>query len=71
MLNGKQQSAHHSPRALVDHMEDYLGHFGLKRVRDRKVSAQYCKNVRGRLTRLFEECRFRWLGDDGGRTNAK
>ncbi len=55
--------AAHGQRPLRDHLEEYLAHLVRKRVRGRKVSPRYCANVRGRLARLFDECRFSSLRD--------
>ncbi len=59
----EKQVASHAGRTLADHVEDYLQHLRRKRVRGRKVSAQYRKNVEGRLNRLVKECRLRQLRD--------
>jgi len=50
-------------QAMAEHLEDYLQHLGIKRLRGRKVSEQYRKNIRGRLKRLIAECGFRRLAD--------
>ncbi len=59
----EKQVASHADRTLTEHVEDYLQHLSRKRVRGRKVSLQYRKNVEGRLHRLVKECRLRRLRD--------
>ena len=59
----EKELASHVNGAISEHMEDYLSHLARKRLRGRKISAQYRKNVRSRLLRLFKECGFRQLRD--------
>lgn len=59
----EKEIAAHGQRPLREHLEEYLAHLARKLVRGRKVSPRYCQNVRGRLARLFDECRFFRLRD--------
>jgi len=59
----EKQVADHAGKPLAEHLTDYLGHLERKRVRGRKVSKAYRTNVKGRLKRLFDECRFGRIGD--------
>ncbi len=55
--------ANHANQSLEKHLEDYLEHLSRKRIRGRKVSRQYCKNIQGRLKRVVKKCRFQKLAD--------
>ena len=59
----ERELAGHANGAISEHMEDYLSHLARKRLRGRKISVQYRKNVRSRLLRLFKECGFRQFRD--------
>jgi len=50
-------------RPLAEHMAAYLEHLGRKRIRGRKVTPAYCRNVKGRLKRVFDEASMRYLPD--------
>lgn len=50
-------------RPLDQHVEECLEHLSRKRIRGRKVSALYLKNIRGWLTRLIADCGWRRLRD--------
>ena len=51
----------HVDLPLDEQLEAYVEHLGRKRVRGRKVSEQYRKNIRIRLKRIVEECGFKKL----------
>ena len=57
------QVAYHAARPLAVHFADYLDFLKAKTVRGRKVSVEHRYNVDKQLSRLAEECRFRWIGD--------
>lgn len=59
----EKQIADQSVRSLDQHVEEYLEHLSRKRIRGRKVSAMYLKNIRGRLTRVIADCGWRRLRD--------
>jgi integrase len=59
----EKQIADHAVRSLGQHVADYLEHLSRKRIRGRKVSATYLKNIRGRLTRLIADCGWHRLRD--------
>ncbi len=59
----EMETAGHVKRPLTEHVSDYLEHLKTKRVRGRKVSAHYRRNVESRLNRLLGECGFRKVGD--------
>jgi len=59
----EKQIATHAERLLSEHVEDYLQHLARKRIRGRKVSPMYRKNLRGRLERLIADCGWRRLRD--------
>lgn len=63
LTSQEKQIASHAERPLTEHLEDYLTHLARKRIRGRKVSSLYCTNIRGRLERLVEGCRWRRLRD--------
>ncbi len=47
--------AEHGKRPVSAHIDDYLAHLASKRVRGRKVSPHYRRNLAGRLRRLTRE----------------
>lgn len=57
------ETAEHGKRLITEHIDDYLAHLKTKRVRGRKVSAHYRRNVEGRLRRLVSECRITKLAE--------
>ena len=57
------ETAEQARRPICEHVADYLNHLKSKRVRGRKVSAHYRRNVKGRLYRLIGECGFCKLSD--------
>lgn len=57
----ENQIAAHAVQPLSQHVDDYVQHLSRKRIRGRKVSVQYRKNIRARLIRLVTECRWRTL----------
>ena len=63
--------ASHAAKPLARHLRDYMGHLGRKRLRGRKVSKAYRVNIEGRLTRLFEECKFGRIRDISRETTEK
>ncbi|MEX0652558.1 MAG: tyrosine-type recombinase/integrase [Phycisphaeraceae bacterium] len=63
LTSQEKQIASHAERPLSEHLENYLMHLTRKRIRGRKVSALYLANIRGRLERLVEACRWRRLRD--------
>lgn len=54
--------AEHADKPLLQHVDDYLMHLEVKRVRGRRVSEGYRRCLRGRVTRVVKECGFRRLG---------
>jgi len=56
-------TAAHATRPITEHLEAYLKHLALKRVRGRKVSAHYRRNLRSRMERLIREGRLHRLAD--------
>jgi site-specific recombinase XerC len=42
-------------KPLAEHLDDYLDHLGAKRIRGRKVSESYRRNIKGRLERLLRD----------------
>jgi hypothetical protein len=64
LITAKQvETAEQGKRPVAEHMAEYLDHLRTKRVRGRKVSTGYRRNVEGRLTRLIGECGFHKVGD--------
>lgn len=59
----EKQIAKHAERLIGKHVDDYIQHLSRKRIRGRKVSALYRKNICGRLERLIAECGWRRLRD--------
>ena len=59
------QTSKHVERPISEHVHDYLEYLRTKRVRGRKVSDEYRKNIRGRLMRVVKEAAFRRLQDVG------
>jgi integrase len=59
----EKQIADHAVRSLGQHVADYLEHLSRKRIRGRKVSVTYLKNIRGRLTRLIADCGWHRMRD--------
>ncbi len=57
------ETAEQATRPIGQHVEEYLDHLKAKRVRGRKTSAHYRRNVEGRLRRLIDECGFRKVTD--------
>lgn len=57
------ETATHAHRPISEHLEAYLEHLALKRVRGRKVSAHYRRNLRSRMERLVREGRLHRLAD--------
>ena len=55
--------AEHSKAAITEHIEKYLDHLKIKRVRGRKVSENYRKNVKCRLNRLVQDLKIKKLAD--------
>lgn len=49
-------TAEHSKRPCTKHIEEYLEHLASKRVRGRKVSAHYRRNLQARLLRIVKDC---------------
>jgi site-specific recombinase XerC len=62
------QTAKHVERPITEHVEDYLEYLRTKRVRGRKVSDEYRRNIRSRLMRVAKEAGLRRLTDVGQET---
>jgi len=56
-------TAEHGKRPIAEHIDEYIEHLKSKRVRGRKVSAHYQRNVRGRLLRIVRDRSFTRLSD--------
>ena len=64
LITSKQiETAEQGKRPVAEHMAEYVDHLRTKRVRGRKVSTGYRRNIEGRLTRLIGECGFHKVGD--------
>ena len=59
----EMETAGHVKRPLTEHVGDYLDHLQTKRVRGRKISAHYRRNMDSRLSRLLRECGFTKVAD--------
>ena len=55
--------AGHADRPMAEHMREYIEHLQTKRVRGRRVSEHYRRNVKARLGRIIGESGFRRLLD--------
>ncbi len=63
MSADEMKTSHHAGRRFADHLKAYLEHLNHKRIRGRKVSAHYRRNVKSRLDRLTEDLELRKLRD--------
>ena len=57
------QTARHVERPMGEHLDEYVEYLRTKRVRGRKVSEHYRRNVRSRLQRVTKEAGLRRLPD--------
>ena len=56
-------TAEHGKRPIAEHLADYIEALKARRLRGRRISTAYRRNLEGRLNRLLRECRFKRLAD--------